>query len=155
MVSIRDIAMLQSREFNIHVGQIGDRVSDISFSNLYKQIDESIKESYTESKIIWGVLRMIKQWNFEDMLITKDIMTVAELKSFLQSHLGESSSIELFQEILSAKQHDHETPQQFLYRMIGLKQNSLFCSRQVKTEIRYDNYTFQNVSPYSFTRHWP
>ncbi len=60
------------------------------------------------------------------MLITKDDMTVTELKSFLQSHLGESSSTELFQELMIAKQHDHETPQQFLYRMISLKQKILF-----------------------------
>lgn len=79
------------------------------------------------------------------MVINKDDITVAELKSFLQSHLGESSSTELFQELMSAKQHEHETPQQFLYRMFGLKQKVLFCSRQVNVDIRYDNYTAQNV----------
>ncbi len=145
MVSIRDIAMLQCREFKIHGGQIGDSVSDIRFSNLCKQIDEGIKEGYTESEIIRGVFRMIKPGNFKDMLITKDDMTVAELKSFLQSHLGESSSTELFHELMTAKQHDHETPQQFLYRMISLKQKILFCSRQVNSDIRYDDHTVQSV----------
>ncbi len=145
MVSIRDIAMLQRREFKIHGGQIGDSVSDIRFSNLCKQIDEGIKEGYTESEIIRGVFRMIKPGNFKDMLITKDDMTVAELKSFLQSHLGESSSTELFHELMTAKQHDHETPQQFLYRMISLKQKILFCSRQVNSDIRYDDHTVQSV----------
>ncbi len=145
MVSIRDIAMLQRREFKIHWGQIGDSVSDIRFSNLCKQIDEGIKEGYTEREIIRGVFRMIKPGNFKDMLITKDDMTVAELKSFLQSHLGESSSTELFQELMIAKQHDHETPQQFLYRMISLKQKILFCSKQVNSDIRYDDHTVQSV----------
>lgn len=145
MVSIRDISMLQRREFKIHGGQIGDSVSDISFSNLCKQIDEGIKEGYTESEIIRGVFRLIKPGNFKDMLITKDDITVAELKSFLQSHLGESSSTELFQELMSAKQHDHETPQQFLYRMISLKQKVSFCSRQLNADIRYDDHTIQSV----------
>ncbi|KAL1261164.1 hypothetical protein QQF64_008991 [Cirrhinus molitorella] len=144
MVSIRDIAMLQRREFKIHGGQTGDSVSDIRFSNLCKQIDEGIKEGYTESEIIRGVLR-IKPGNFKDVLIPKDDMTVAELKSFLQSHLGESSSTELFQELMTAKQHDHETPQQFLYRMISLKQKILFSSRQVNSDIRYDDQTVQSV----------
>ncbi len=72
-------------------------------------------------------------------------MTVTELNSFLQSHLGESSSTELFQELMIAKQHDHETPQQFLYRMISLKQKILFCSRQVNSDIRYDDHTVQSV----------
>lgn len=40
----------------------------------------------------------------------------------MQSHLGEKSSTELFQEIMNAKQHEHETPQQFLYRIMGLAQ---------------------------------
>ncbi len=137
--------MLQCREFKIHGGQIGDSVSDIRFSNLCKQIDEGIKEGYTESVIIRGVFRMIKPGNFKDMLITKDDMTVAELKSFLQSHLGESSSTELFQELMTTKQHDHETPQQFMYRMISLKQKILFCSRQVNSDIRYDDHTVQSV----------
>lgn len=46
---------------------------------------------------------------------------------------------------MSAKQHEHETSQQFMYRMLGLKQKELFCSRQVNADIRYDNYTAQNV----------
>ncbi len=73
-------------------------------------------------------------------------MTVTELKSFLQSHLGESSSTELFQELMIAKQHDHETPQQFLYRMISLKQKIRFCSRQVNSDIRYDDHTVVYLS---------
>ncbi|KAL0150158.1 hypothetical protein M9458_054585 [Cirrhinus mrigala] len=121
MVSIRDTAMLQRREFKIHGGQIGDSVSDIRFSNLCKQIDEGIKEGYTESDIIRGVLRMIKPGNFKDMLITKD------------------------DELRTAKQHDHETPQQLLYRMISLKQKILFCSRQVNSDIKYDDHTVQSV----------
>ncbi len=59
--------MLQRREFKIHGGQIEDSVSDIRFSNLCKQIDEGIKEVYTESEIIRGVFRMIKPGNFKDV----------------------------------------------------------------------------------------
>ncbi len=55
-------------------------MSDIRFSNLCKQIDEGVMEGYTESEIIRGVFCMIKPGNFKDMLITKDDMTVAELK---------------------------------------------------------------------------
>ncbi|KAK6475935.1 hypothetical protein HHUSO_G23929 [Huso huso] len=48
-------------------------------------------------------------------------------------------------ELMCAKQYDHETPQQFLYRMIGLKQKIIFASRQADTDIRYDNTTVQGV----------
>ncbi|KAI3376375.1 hypothetical protein L3Q82_016857 [Scortum barcoo] len=79
------------------------------------------------------------------MLISRDEMTVAELKSFLRSHLGEKSTTELFQELITAKQHEHETPQQFLYRMVGLKQKVILTSRQADTEIKYETQTVQNV----------
>lgn len=89
LVSIRDDAMLQHQEFKIHRGQIGDSVPGAS-ATFSKQIDEGIKEGYTESEIIRGVFCIIKPGNFKDMVINKD---------FFQSHLGESSSTELFQNL--------------------------------------------------------
>lgn len=74
------------------------------------------------------------------MLINKEDMTVPELKSFLQSHLGEKSPTELFQELMCAKQHKHEVPHQFLYRMIGLKQKIMFTCRQGSV-VKYDAST--------------
>lgn len=76
----------------------------------------------TEGEVIRGVLRAIKPGNFRDMLTNKDDLTVTELKSFLQSHLGEKSGTEFFQDLMCVRQHENETPQQFLYRMIGLQQ---------------------------------
>lgn len=144
-VYAKEVPFLQRREFKIHGGQIGDTTSDISFNNLCKQIGEGVKEHYSESEIIRSVFRIIKPGNFKDMLINKDDMTLTELKSFLLSHLREKNSTELFQELMCAKQYDYETPQQFLYRMIGLKQKIIFASRQADTDIRYDNTTVQGV----------
>lgn len=70
---------------------------------------------------------------------------MTELKSFLQSHLGEKSSTELFQELMNAKQHEHEMPQQFLYRVMGLKQKVMFTSRETDSDIKYEARTAQNV----------
>ncbi|KAL4009661.1 hypothetical protein ACER0C_003513 [Sarotherodon galilaeus] len=110
-----------------------------------KQIDEGIKEGFTETEVIRGVLRIVKPGVFKDMLINKDEITVNELKGFLRSHLGEKASTELFQELMCARQSEQETPQQFLYRMIGLKQKILFQSKQVSTDIRYEPKTIQEV----------
>lgn len=46
---------------------------------------------------------------------------------------------------MCAKQNEHETPQQFLYRVIGLKQRILFGSKQPGTDIRYSPDTVQDV----------
>ncbi len=79
------------------------------------------------------------------MLVNKEGLTIPELKSFLQSHLNERSSSELFQELMCGKQNDNENPQQFLYRLIGLKQKLIFLSKQAVTDLEYDEQTIQNV----------
>lgn len=61
------------------------------------QIEKGIKDNFTETEIVRGVLKIIRLGDFKDMLVNKDDMTVAELKGFLLSHLVERNSTELFQ----------------------------------------------------------
>lgn len=98
--------LIPRREYKIHGGQISDFDSDSSYNSLCKQIDEGINEGFTEAEIIRTVLKIIKPGTFKDMIVTKDSLTVAELKRFLRAHLREKSSTELFQELSNAKQHD-------------------------------------------------
>ena len=79
------------------------------------------------------------------MLINQEDVTVEELKGFLQSHLREKESTELFQELMCAKQNDNETPQQFLYRVIGLKQKILFTSSLPDANVKYSRGTVQDI----------
>lgn len=79
------------------------------------------------------------------MLISKDDLTVTELKGFLQAHLREKNSTELFQELMCARQDEHETPQQFLCRVIGLKQRVLFTSKLSDAGIKCSPATVQDV----------
>ncbi|KAL2091623.1 hypothetical protein ACEWY4_013886 [Coilia grayii] len=145
MVSLKDLSYLQRREFKVHGGQIGDHSSDMTYNSICKQIDEGVREGFSETEVIRGVLKIVKPGIFKHMLINKDELTVSELKGFLRSHLCEKASTELFQELMCAKQNDQEFPQQFLYRMIGLKQKILFQSRQASADIRYDPRTIQEV----------
>lgn len=136
---------IQPREFKIHGGQIGDNSSDITFNNVCRQMDSGLKENFTDADVVRGVLRIIKPGIFKDMLMNKDDMTVAELKGFLQSHLGDRNSTELFQELMCTKQSEHETPQQFLYRVMGLKQKILFAAKQADSDRKYSASTVQDV----------
>lgn len=136
---------VQPREFKVHGGQIGDHSSDISYNNVCRQMDAGLRENFSDTDIIRGVLRIIKPGIFKDMLINKDDMAVDELKGFLQSHLGDWSSTELFQELMCTKQSDQETPQQFLYRVKGLKQKILFAARQADSDPKYSAATVQDV----------
>lgn len=126
-MSLRDLALLNRREFKVQGGYIGDNSADISYSNICKQIDEG-KEQHTECEVIRAVMRVIQPGHFKNMLICKDELTVTELKSFLRYHIGEKGAAELFQELVLAGQLENETPQQILYRMVGLKQKVIFTS---------------------------
>lgn len=129
----------------MHGGYIGDNSADISYSNICKQTDEGLKEQHMESEVIRAVMQVIQAGHFKNMLICKDELTITELKSFLRYHIGEKGAAELFQELVLARQLENETPQQFLYRMVGFKQKVIFTSNQTDTEIRYETHTVQNA----------
>lgn len=144
-VPLRDLSYLNRREFKIQGGQIGDNTSDISYTNVRRQIDEGVREGFSETEVTRGLLRIIKPGSFKDMLMNKEDMTVAELKGFLRSHLEEKNSTEIFQELMSAKQSENETPQQFLYRVIGLKNKLLFTATQAEADFKYSPETVQGM----------
>lgn len=138
-------ALLPRREFKLHGGQISDVGSDVSYGNLCKQIEDGIQEGFTESEIIRTVLKILKPGTFREMLSNKSDLTVDELKRFLRVHIRDKSSTELFQELSNAKQQDKESPQQFLYRIMVLKQRVLFESQQTGAEFSYDRKLVQGT----------
>lgn len=111
VIKLTDVAaLLPRREFKIHSAQISDSDSDVSYSSLCRQIDEGLLENFSEAEVIRTVLKIIKPGTLKDMLMTKDGLTVAELKRFLKAHLRDKSSAELFQELSTAKQREKREP---------------------------------------------
>lgn len=146
LLRITDVAaLLPRREFKIHGGQISEGGSEITYSSICKQMDEGLRERFTETEVIRTVLKVIKPGPFRDMLTNKYDLTVDELKRFLRSHLRDKSSTELFQELSNTRQQDKETAQQFVYRIMGLKQRVLFASQQSGAELSYDKKLVQGV----------
>ncbi|GAA6083810.1 uncharacterized protein LOC102083148 [Tachysurus ichikawai] len=128
-----------------------------SFNNVCRQIDSGLKENFNKADVVRGVLRIIKPGIFKDMLMNKDDMTEAGLKGFLQSHFEYQNSTELFQELMCTNQSEHETPQQFQYRVMGLKQKILFAAKQADPDRRYSAATVQKVLLYTVYQglsHW-
>lgn len=146
LVRMTDVAsLLPRREFKIYGGQLSDSGSEISYNSICRQIDAGIEKGFSESEVIRTVMKVTKPGNFREMLTNKDDLTVNELKRFLKSHIREKSCTELFHELSNAKQQEKETPQQFMYRIIGLKQHVLSTSQQSDTEFSYDKRLVQGI----------
>ncbi|KAJ8008316.1 hypothetical protein DPEC_G00103570 [Dallia pectoralis] len=145
LFSLRELSYLHRRELKIQGGQIGDQGSDLSYNSVCRQIENGLKEQFSDAEVVRAVLKVIKPGTFKDMLMNKDDLSVEELKAFLHSHLGDQSNTELFQELMCTKQRDNETPQQFLYRVIGLKQKIMLASKHADTDVKYNASTVQDV----------
>lgn len=146
VVRLTDVAALfPRREFKLYGGQISDTGSEMSYSSLCKQMDEGLQEGFSESEVIRTVLKITKPGTFREMLTNKDDLTMGELKRFLRSHIRDKNSTELFQELSTARQQDKEGPQQFLYRLMGLKQKVMFESQQPGADFCYDRKLVQGT----------
>lgn len=146
VVRLSDVsALLPRREFKLHGGQICDTGCDMSFNCLCKQMDQGLQEGFSESEIIRAVLKITKPGTFREMLVNKDDLTTDGLKRFLRSHIRDKNVTELFQELTSARQNDKESPQQFLYRIMGLKQRVLFESQQPGVGFSYNKELVQGT----------
>uniref|UniRef100_A0AAV2J7M6 Uncharacterized protein n=1 Tax=Knipowitschia caucasica TaxID=637954 RepID=A0AAV2J7M6_KNICA len=74
LIALKDLPLLQRREFKIQGGQIGDNASDISYSSISKQMDRGVKENHIENEVVQAVLRIIKPGIFKEMLTSKEEM---------------------------------------------------------------------------------
>ena len=106
-------------------------------------MDEGLQEGFTESEVIRTVIKIIKPCSFRDMLINICDLIVDELKRFLRAHIRDKNRTELFQELSNTKQQDRESPQQFFYKIMCLKQRVLFESQQPGAEFIYDKRLVQ------------
>ena len=118
------------KEFKIS-GQIGDsRQKDrLSFTSLTHQIDAGLKRGYKEDEIVEAVIRAINPGlRLRSYLEGKLDLELARLRKILRSHYQEKGATEVYQLLSSAVQEAGETPQDFLVRLLDLKQKVLFAS---------------------------
>ena len=128
------------KEFKIS-GQIGDsRQKDrLSFTSLAHQIDAGLKRGYKEEEIIEAVIRAINPGlRLRSYLEGKLDLELARLRKVLRSHYQEKGATEVYQLLSSAVQKAGETLQDFLVRLLDLKQKVLFASQETGSDLKYD-----------------
>ncbi|XP_043970233.1 v-maf avian musculoaponeurotic fibrosarcoma oncogene homolog Gb isoform X1 [Gambusia affinis] len=127
------------REFKIN-GQIGERGQrdKLSYSNLIHQIEMGLKRNHSEVEIIEAVVRAISPGlPLRDMLEIKTDLTIAQLRTILKGHYKEDSSTDLYHRLINITQDSNESPQNFLFRAIELKERLLAASREPGSEEDY------------------
>lgn len=137
-----DVRKALRRDFRI-VGLIGgDNNKDrLSLVSLLRQIETGLKKNkYTESEVIEGVIRAISpSLKLRSYLEMIPDLTIAKLENILKAHYKQKSSTEIYQELTSACQSPKESAQDFLIRIMDLRQQVLFASDINDKTVKYDS----------------
>lgn len=119
------------REFRIS-GQIGEggQRDRLSYTNLLHQIENSLRKGHSEPEVIEAVIRTFSPGlKLHDMLEIKTDLTLTQFKTTLKGHYREDDTSDLYQKLINISQKQKESPQDFLFRAIELKDRLLYISR--------------------------
>lgn len=88
--------------------------------------------------LVKAVVRAISPGLYlRDMLEIKADLTLSQLQTILKGHFKEHSLVDLYHRLINVTQDNHESPQNFLFRAIELKERLLVSSREPGTEEQY------------------
>ena len=141
------------RDFKIS-GQIGgvSQKDRLSFSSIVHQIENGLKNDYTEDEIKEAVIKAINPaLSLRSYLEGKADLTLAKLRRIMRSHYQERTATELYHQLSSTVQQPKEKPQEFLIRLLDLKQKILFASQETGSELNYDPILVHGMFVHSFS----
>ena len=123
-------------------GKIGKpSVKDsLTYSSLIFQIDSGIKKGYSERHIIDAVVKAISSSEaaLREYLEGKVDLTLKTLCENLRFFYQEKDATSLFTILSTAKQNQDESPQDFIMRLINLRQKVLFVAKQENSNYDVD-----------------
>ena len=141
------------RDFKIS-GQIGDisQKDRLSFSSLAHQIEHGLRNDYKEDEIKEAVIKAINPaLSLRSYLEGKSDLTLAKMRRILRSHYQERTATELYHQLSSTVQKATEKPQEFLIRLLDLKQKILFASQESESGLKYDPALVHGMLLHSFS----
>lgn len=127
------------REFKIS-GQIGEKgqKDKLSFTNLMHQIERGLTKGHSEDEVVEAVVKAISPGlSLRDMLEVKSDLTLAQLKTILKGHFKEDSSMDLYHKLVNVTQDSRESPQNFLFRAIELKERLFLAAKESGSDDQY------------------
>ena len=127
----------------------------MSFSLLVHQIENGLKNDYTEDEIKEAVIKAINPaLSLRSYLEGKADLTLAKLRRIMCYHYQERTATELYHQLSSTVQQLQQPkgkPQEFLIRLLDLKQKVLFASQETDSELKYDPTLVHGMFVHSFS----
>lgn len=127
------------REFRLN-GQIGElgQKDKLSYTNLMHQIDTGRRKGHSDAEIVEAVVKAATPGlSLRDMLESKSNLTLAHLKTILKAHFKENSTTDMFHRLVNITQDAKESPQNFLFRAIELKERLMTAAYDASSDVQY------------------
>lgn len=127
------------REFRIN-GQIGElgQKDKLSYTNLMHQIDTGKRKGHSDAEIVEAVVKAATPGlSLRDMLESKSNLTLTHLKTILKAHFKENSTTDMFHRLVNITQDTKESPQNFLFRAIELKERLMTAAYDSSSDVQY------------------
>ena len=116
------------------------------------QIENGINNDYTEDEIKETVIKAINlALSLKSYLEGKADLTLAKLRRITSSHYQERTATKLYHQLSSTVQQPNEKPQEFLIRLLDLKQKILLASQKTDSELKYDLALVLGMFVHSFS----
>ena len=113
---------------------------------------EWLKDYLTEDEIKEAVRKAINPaLSLRSYLEGKADLTLAKLRRIMRSHYQERTSTELYHQLSPTVQQPKEKPQEFLIRLLDLKQKVLFASQEADSDLKYDPTLVHGMFVHSFS----
>ena len=135
------------KDFKI-LGQLGDPKTCLSFTSFRRQVEDGQRKGYKDSEIIEGIIRAIQPQNkLRSYLEGRGSLDLGEVISIIRSYYKEHTATELYQQLSTLTQENKETPQDFLFRALDLRQRVIFASKEkTGSAIIYDDKLVKNMT---------
>ena len=123
---------LSLKEFKI-LGKIGHagQKERLTFTSLNYQIENGIKKGYSDIEITSAVIASLSpDLELRGYLEWKSDLTLPSLRKILRNHFKELDSSHLFNLLNNAKQSNSESPNDFVIRLMNLRQKLIYVSKE-------------------------
>ena len=140
-------AVIGKKEFKIqgHIGKPGQQ-DKLTFSSLARQIEDAIEKKIPVREIINAVTRAVAySIPLRGYLEGRADLTLPQLRKILRSHYQEKDALDLYQELTAVTQEAKETANEFLMRVMNLRQMVVFASQEDQSKLQYDKKLVQST----------